>query len=123
MPIWKAGACRDMEERRRRKIILTSLILFTVLFFGFMMITRIADASDFSKQQSPSGKESCSTAPKHPQDRRKDKTKFSFMNYNAEWLFLNGGSGSMKCPGTCTWKVSSFNFRTMQKPLSISRIL
>lgn len=47
----------------------------------------------------------CAWAPKVSHDRRRDTTKLRIMSYNAEWLFLYGGSGSIQCPGSsCPWK-------------------
>ena len=54
---------------------------------------------------------SCATIPDVPMDRRPwDRNgTLSVMNYNAEWLFYDGGSGSLKCPGPqCPWTVSTF---------------
>ena len=46
----------------------------------------------------------CAWAPKKPSDRRHDARKLRIMSYNAEWLFLYGGSGSIQCPGLgCPW--------------------
>lgn len=48
----------------------------------------------------------CQAAPVTPEDRREDKSKLVLMNYNAEWLFLFGGSGGIKCPSdACPWPV------------------
>jgi exonuclease III len=50
----------------------------------------------------------CSLAPKFPKDRRKNKQKLRIASYNAEWLFLFGGSGGVRCPGKdCPWKDSA----------------
>ena len=47
----------------------------------------------------------CSLAPKFPKDRRQNRQKLRIASYNAEWLFLFGGSGSVTCPGKdCPWK-------------------
>lgn len=47
----------------------------------------------------------CAWAPRVKRDRRHDTTKLRIMSYNAEWLFLYGGSGSIQCPGSgCPWK-------------------
>lgn len=37
-------------------------------------------------------------------DRRSNKEELVVANYNVEWLFLNGGSGNVTCPGECPWK-------------------
>ncbi len=48
----------------------------------------------------------CPHAPQNPGDRRADKRYLKIVNFNAEWLFLNGGSGFMTCPGpSCEWTV------------------
>jgi hypothetical protein len=50
----------------------------------------------------------CHAAPAISEDRRENKNKLVWMNYNAEWLFLFGGSGGIKCPSeSCPWQVSS----------------
>jgi exonuclease III len=47
----------------------------------------------------------CAWAPSIPVDRRTDKSRLRIVSYNAEWLFLYGGSGNIKCPGTgCPWE-------------------
>ena len=47
----------------------------------------------------------CSWAPKFPKDRRRNRKKLRIASYNAEWLFLFGGSGGIHCPGKdCPWK-------------------
>lgn len=47
---------------------------------------------------------SCSSSPLFPSDRRRSKDTLKIVNFNAEWLFLFGGSGSVKCPAeTCPW--------------------
>ncbi|KGG51347.1 endonuclease/exonuclease phosphatase [Mitosporidium daphniae] len=41
------------------------------------------------------------------EDRRSDKSRLRIVEFNAEWLYLNGGKGSLKCPGfQCPWKAS-----------------
>ncbi|KAI8816404.1 Endonuclease/exonuclease/phosphatase [Fimicolochytrium jonesii] len=53
-------------------------------------------------QPHPTG---CSEAPTTPGDRREDKTVLTIGNFNAEWLFLDGGTGGLRCPGrSCPWK-------------------
>lgn len=47
----------------------------------------------------------CNTAPLNPDDRRTNKDELTVGNFNAEWLYINGGSGSVICPGRgCPWK-------------------
>ncbi|KAJ3083840.1 hypothetical protein HK102_000857 [Quaeritorhiza haematococci] len=49
--------------------------------------------------------ESCAVAPAQPEDRRINKDELTIANFNAEWLFIQGGSGAMRCPGSnCPWK-------------------
>jgi endonuclease/exonuclease/phosphatase family metal-dependent hydrolase len=46
----------------------------------------------------------CFTAPTDPGDRRKDKKHLKVANFNAEWLFLYGGRGGIRCPAeSCPW--------------------
>lgn len=46
----------------------------------------------------------CAWAPKAPSDRRRDSRNLRIVSYNAEWLYLFGGNGSIKCPGKdCPW--------------------
>lgn len=69
--------------------------------------TTAADKFDsvFSHWSSKPTNFDCSFAPKYPKDRRKNKQKLRIASYNAEWLFLFGGSGSVRCPGRdCPWK-------------------
>ncbi|KAJ3042981.1 hypothetical protein HDV00_006288 [Rhizophlyctis rosea] len=57
------------------------------------------------RPRKPKQPRACATAPKLPGDRRGRRGELTLMNFNAEWLFLNGGSGQMRCPGTgCPWK-------------------
>ncbi|KAJ3162990.1 hypothetical protein HDU88_006483 [Geranomyces variabilis] len=47
----------------------------------------------------------CARAPDEPGDRRPNKDELTIGNFNAEWLFLFGGTGNMVCPGKgCPWK-------------------
>ncbi|KAI9102824.1 Endonuclease/exonuclease/phosphatase [Phlyctochytrium arcticum] len=47
----------------------------------------------------------CSKAPTSPGDRRSNKDELTVANFNAEWLYINGGTGSFRCPGrSCPWK-------------------
>lgn len=49
----------------------------------------------------------CAQPPIIPEDRRPDQTRLRIASFNAEWLFLFGGSGSVRCPGPqCAWSVS-----------------
>ena len=51
---------------------------------------------------------SCSQVPEIPEDRRPRKDRLRVASFNAEWLFLFGGSGSVDCPGRgCPWEVSN----------------
>jgi exonuclease III len=46
----------------------------------------------------------CFQAPSVPEDRRKDKKHLKIANFNAEWLFLFGGRGGIRCPAeSCPW--------------------
>lgn len=46
----------------------------------------------------------CNLPPLNPGDRRVNKDILKIVNFNAEWLFLYGGSGSIKCPTqSCPW--------------------
>lgn len=46
----------------------------------------------------------CSLTPKNPEDRRLNKTTLRLVHWNVEWLFTQGGRGSVRCPGhMCTW--------------------
>ena len=57
-----------------------------------------------SKWEKNSVNINCFRAPKRPLDRRRDTRKLRIMSYNAEWLFLFGGTGSVQCPGLgCPW--------------------
>lgn len=39
-------------------------------------------------------------------DRRLNKTRLVIVEYNAEWLFIRGGKGSIRCPSkSCPWSV------------------
>ncbi|TPX56729.1 hypothetical protein PhCBS80983_g04336 [Powellomyces hirtus] len=47
----------------------------------------------------------CAAAPAEPGDRRSNVNELTIGNFNAEWLFLFGGTGGMVCPGFgCPWK-------------------
>lgn len=51
---------------------------------------------------------SCSEPPSEPEDRRVRKDRLRIASFNAEWLFLFGGSGTVQCPGKgCPWQVSA----------------
>lgn len=59
----------------------------------------------FAKWQKRPANLNCAWAPKSPADRRRDPQKLRIASYNAEWLYLFGGSGSIKCPGaSCPWE-------------------
>jgi len=47
----------------------------------------------------------CKAAPAVSGDRRTDKSRLRFMEYNMEWLFTNytHSMGSIECPGDCAW--------------------
>lgn len=50
----------------------------------------------------------CAWAPENFNDRRQDTAKLRIVSYNAEWLFLYGGGGSIQCPGqNCPWATES----------------
>ncbi|KAJ3004472.1 hypothetical protein HKX48_001203 [Thoreauomyces humboldtii] len=67
------------------------------------------------KQKKPPAR-SCSQAPTHPGDRRENLDELTIGNFNAEWLFLYGGSGAMLCPGRgCPWKNKDMALRHMRK--------
>ena len=58
----------------------------------------------FEKWAKRSNNLNCAWAPEVPIDRRPDPSKLRIVSYNAEWLFLYGGGGSIKCPGKgCPW--------------------
>ena len=49
---------------------------------------------------------SCNEVPAVPGDRRERKGRLRVASFNAEWLFLFGGNGSVECPGRgCPWEV------------------
>lgn len=49
---------------------------------------------------------SCGAAPVQPGDRRANRDELTVGNFNAEWMFLFGGTGGLVCPGrACPWKV------------------
>jgi hypothetical protein len=51
-------------------------------------------------------RQKCFVAPAIRGDRRRDKDTLTVANFNAEWLFLEGGSGSIECPSeSCPWAV------------------
>lgn len=48
----------------------------------------------------------CFAAPRVPGDRRRNKDQLSIVNFNAEWLFMRGGQGDIRCPSeSCPWAV------------------
>lgn len=48
----------------------------------------------------------CSSVPREPEDRRVRRSRLRVASFNAEWLFLFGGGGSVDCPGRgCPWQV------------------
>lgn len=125
------------SEQRWRKIVkafIISLLLFIVFSLCCYIIfnengTRTNSSPPFISNSPASSSSSLSTnkerkerilnangfkpclkAPKDPQDRRTDHTRLSIVNYNCEWLFVTGGTGSIKCPGTkCPWLVNFDN--------------
>ena len=44
------------------------------------------------------------------EDRRNNKNRLRIVEFNAEWLYLHGGKGALKCPGSqCPWKVNKMD--------------
>lgn len=117
----------NSEQRWKRfiKIFVIALLLFIIFSMGFYVIfyererergikIEADDSSpslsfnhDSPKRHMDFNKfKECSKAPSTPQDRRIDHSRLSIVNYNCEWLFATGGSGSIKCPGIqCPWLV------------------
>lgn len=61
----------------------------------------------FQRYASLPANTACAEPPIIPEDRRPDRTRLRVASFNAEWLFLFGGSGSVQCPGPrCAWSVS-----------------
>jgi len=64
--------------------------------------------SDYQSKCNKKTAEGCPAAPASPEDRRTDKTKLVFAQYNVDFLFLTSGTASLICPGDgCDWKNSS----------------
>lgn len=54
------------------------------------------------KQHGPMA--NCFRVPDRAEDRRLDKSRLRVASFNAEWLFLFGGTGGTRCPGPhCPW--------------------
>ncbi len=54
----------------------------------------------------------CSAVPRESEDRRVKKSRLRVASFNAEWLFLFGGGGSVDCPGRgCPWRVRATRVR------------
>lgn len=76
--------------------------LFSMNEFSF--VTKKKIYSVFEKWAKRPNDLNCALASKIPIDRRQDPSKLRIVSYNAEWLFLYGGEGSIKCPGeNCPW--------------------
>ncbi|PJF17746.1 hypothetical protein PSACC_02448 [Paramicrosporidium saccamoebae] len=58
----------------------------------------------------------CFHAPPVPGDRRRDKSQLKIANFNAEWLFLYGGRGGIRCPAeSCPWSTTSEALRHLSE--------
>lgn len=103
-----SAACRLRRQRNllllRASVVSVSLGLVLLLFLNLSLWLSPPSPQphDFYGKTSPE----CFEPPKIPGDRRRDKEHLKIANFNAEWLFLYGGRGGMRCPAeSCPWSV------------------
>jgi endonuclease/exonuclease/phosphatase family metal-dependent hydrolase len=74
-----------------------ALVMVSILWMSYWAVR-------MSREKAWRGYGPCFRAPRDPGDRRKNKDQLSIVNFNAEWLFLRGGSGQIVCPSeSCPW--------------------
>lgn len=94
-------AFRVMRRRRlvRFWLAMISLVMVSILFMSYWAVK-------MSREKAYRGLGACFRVPRKAGDRRRDKNHLSIVNFNAEWLFLRGGTGQIVCPSeSCPWAV------------------
>lgn len=102
----------DIKQNGKRNRLRNALGLIFLLA-GFAIVTIVLLLLLLSRNSIPQSSPveryyehspDCFHAPLYPGDRRKDKTHLKVVNFNAEWLFLYGGRGGIRCPAeSCPW--------------------
>lgn len=93
------------SQQKRRVLTRVWLALLVANIVLLVIISAWAVHRSHKREQQDLG--TCFQGPLYPEDRRRDKTKLSIVNFNAEWLFMRGGRGNIRCPSeSCPWAVN-----------------
>ncbi len=104
----------NLSQRKRRLVMKTWLILVVGAMFILIGVSSWAIKKSHEKESRYCG--TCFMAPSSPGDRRVNKDLLSIVNYNAEWLFIHGGSGDIRCPSeSCSWAVQQIDTLSMNQ--------
>lgn len=102
------------RSRRQPSLLLMTATVVSLSLLGILAYFLLRSPPRLSQQPSDlfeqfiENSPECSLAPEVPGDRRKDKSLLRVVNFNAEWLFLYGGRGSIRCPSdSCPWATTS----------------
>lgn len=111
------------NQQKRRTLIRVWVTLLITNMIMLIAISIWAVHRSHERERQAFGK--CYIAPRFPEDRRKNKDVLSIVNFNAEWLFMRGGHGDIRCPSeSCPWAVQTNfvrllhkqNFRSRKRP-------
>lgn len=101
---------QSSRSRRQPSLLLIAATAVSLSLMGMLAYLLLRSPSKLLQQPSDIFEQfidhspECAVAPEVPGDRRKDKSLLRVVNFNAEWLFLYGGRGSIRCPSeSCPW--------------------
>lgn len=82
-----------------------AILVIMSVFLVFLLLHLVHSWNSTTLPSPTKYNRECKSVPPLSRDRRKNKHRLRLVTLNAEWLYLYGGSGGLKCPGTqCTWK-------------------
>jgi endonuclease/exonuclease/phosphatase family metal-dependent hydrolase len=85
-----------------------ALIVGVIVLATLVLLTRPKTETQKLVDRHFTSSPDCYRAPTVPGDRRKDKSLLKIVNFNAEWLFLYGGRGGIRCPAeSCPWSTTT----------------
>lgn len=98
------GQYEMCDRQKRRAVVRVWVTLLVTNMLLLIVISIWAVHRSHERERQTFGK--CYEAPKVPGDRRRNKDQISVVNFNAEWLFMRGGHGDIRCPSeSCPWAV------------------